>query len=151
MGCQSLPRVELDEPTFRLQRLGNACRTLAVPFGRTLDLQTGGFIVRSPEITSTVAVMTLTGRASEVIDRNRGGVHRVVPLARVSSNGFIWTGYRERWQKQGSEQSFRFVEGGFTLHIGRKVTVETTDTSKRMGGSSERSLHGACRTSALAA
>lgn len=67
--------------------------------------------------------MTLGGRASEVIARNRGRSHRVVPLAALSDGVFIWTGYREAWQKQGSEQSFRFVEGGFTLHLGRQGEV----------------------------
>jgi hypothetical protein len=63
--------------------------------------------------------MTLGGRASEMIARNRGRPHRVLPLALLNDDVWMWTGYREGWLKQGSEQNFRFVDAGFTLHIGR--------------------------------
>ena len=95
------------------------CKTLAVEFGVALG-QTAGGLMFAPEISSTAAVMTLSGRASETIARNRGRDHRVVPLCLVDNDVFAWTGYRESWQKQGAEQSFRFIEGGFTLHLGRQ-------------------------------
>lgn len=63
--------------------------------------------------------MTLAGRAREMTGRNQGRAHRVVPLVAVTDDVLMWAGYRERWQKQGGEQNLRFVEGGFTLHLGR--------------------------------
>lgn len=62
--------------------------------------------------------MALTGRVSEKVSRNRGKHHQVVPIATLSPESTIWTGYREVWERQGSEQNFRFVDAGFTLHVG---------------------------------
>jgi hypothetical protein len=98
------------------------CKTLAVRFGESVGLATGE-LAFAPEISSTAALMTLAGRASEMIARNRGRTHRVVPLCPVTDDVLVWTGYRECWRKQGAEQNFRFVEGGFTLHIGRQGEV----------------------------
>lgn len=95
------------------------CKTLAAHFAGKVELAIGE-IAFAPEISSTSAVMTLGGRASETISRNRGKPHRVVPLCAITDDVFVWTGYRESWQKQGTEQNFRFVEGGFTLHIGKQ-------------------------------
>jgi len=114
-----LSRAEPAEPSLSASAFSQRCRTLAVRFGDTLGLATGE-LAFAPEISSAAAVMTLGGRASEMIARNRGKAHRVVPLCPVTCDVLAWTGYRERWQKQGAEQKFRFVEGGFTLHIGRQ-------------------------------
>jgi len=119
MECPSLPKTEPAEPKLSATAFVHRCKTLAVDFGAALGNATGE-VVFAPEITSTVAVMTLGGRASEIIARNRGKAHRVIPLCPVNQDVFAWTGYRESWQKQGAEQSFRFLDGGFTLHIGRQ-------------------------------
>lgn len=111
-------KAEAPEPHLSVAAFSQRCKTLAVQFGAAIGLQTGD-LAFAPEISSTASVMTLGGRASEMISRNRGRTHRVVPLAAVSDDVFIWTGYREAWQKLGSEQNFRFVEAGFTLHLGR--------------------------------
>jgi hypothetical protein len=95
---------------------------LAVGFGAAVGLSTGE-LVFAPDFSNTAASMTLAGRASEMITRNRGRSHQVVPLAALSDDVFIWTGYRETWQKHVSEQNYRFVEGGFTLHLGRQGEV----------------------------
>jgi hypothetical protein len=94
------------------------CKTLAVQFGEAVG-QASGELAFAPEISATTAVMSLAGRASETIARNWGNAHRVVPLCPVNDEVFAWTGYREFWRKEGSEQNFRFIEGGFTLHVGR--------------------------------
>ena len=85
--------------------------------------QAGGEVAFAPEVTSTAALMTLGGRASETIARNRGKAHRVVPLCPIDDGVFAWAGYREAWKKAGPEQNFRFLEGGFTLHVGREGEV----------------------------
>lgn len=118
MECPNLAKAEVPEPQLSAAAFSQRCRNLSVDFGRAIGLTTGD-IAFAPEINSTSATMTLAGRASEVIARNRGGKHPVVPLAALNEDVYIWTGYREVWQKQGSEQNLRFVEGGFTLHLGR--------------------------------
>ncbi len=119
MVYPSLSRSEPTEPKLSSAAFTQRCRTLAVSFGEVVGQATGD-IAFAPEISSTAAVMMLGGRASETIARNRGNPHRVVPLCAVTDEVLAWAGYRESWQKQGAEQSFRFVEGGFTLHIGRQ-------------------------------
>jgi hypothetical protein len=113
-----LPQSEPIELNLSAANFTRRCKDLAVPFGGILGLTTGE-LAFAPDMTSTTAAMSLVGRASEMIGRNRGGDHRVVPLAPVGDDVLIWTGYRERWQKSGAEHNFRFVEGGFTLHVGR--------------------------------
>lgn len=122
MECPSLAKAEAPEPHLSVAAFSHRCKRLAVEFGGAIGLPTGD-LAFAPDINSTAAIMTLGGRASEMITRNRGKSHRVVPLAALSDDVFIWTGYREAWQKQGSEQNFRFVEGGFTLHLGRQGEV----------------------------
>ncbi len=122
MECPNLAKTEAPEPQLSLAAFSQRCKRLAVEFGGAIGLPTGD-LAFAPEINSTTATMTLGGRASEMITRNRGRSHRVVPLTALSDDVFIWTGYREAWQKQGSEQNLRFVEGGFTLHLGRQGEV----------------------------
>lgn len=119
MAYLSLSRTEATEPKLSSAAFIQRCKSLAVRFGEAVG-QAIGDIAFAPEISNTTAVMMLGGRASETIARNRGNPHRVVPLCSVTDEVFAWAGYRESWQKQGAEQSFRFVEGGFTLHIGRQ-------------------------------
>lgn len=122
MECPSLAKAEASEPQLSVAAFSQRCKRLAVEFGRAIGLPTGD-LAFAPDINSTAALMTLGGRASEMITRNRGRSHRVVPLAALSDDVFIWTGYRETWQKQGLEKNFRFVEGGLTLHLGRQGEV----------------------------
>lgn len=122
MEFPSLPKAEAPEPQLSVSALSQRCQRLAVEFGRAIGLHTGD-LAFAPAFSNTEATMTLGGRASEMIARNRGRSHRVVPIAAVGDDLFVWTGYREAWQKQGSEQNFRFVEGGFTLHLGRQGEV----------------------------
>lgn len=119
MAYPSLSKTEPAEPKLSSAAFSQRCKALAVRFGEAVGQATGD-IAFAPEISSSAAVMMLGGRASETIARNRGSPHRVVPLCPVTDEVFAWAGYREAWQKQGAEQSFRFVEGGFTLHIGRR-------------------------------
>lgn len=83
-----------------------------------------GEVLLAPDLSNEIAAVSLGGRASEIIERNRGGRHRVLPLCMVSSDVLAWTGYRERWEKRGHELNFRFVECGFTLHVGRVGEIE---------------------------
>jgi len=92
---------------------------LAVKFGQALGLATGD-LAFALQISSSVAELTLAGRASEMVTRNRGRAHFVAPLFSMTDGIFIWTGYRELWKKKDTEQKFRFGEAGFTLHIGRQ-------------------------------
>lgn len=119
MVYPSLSKTEATEPKLSSAAFTQRCKSLAVRFGEAVGQATGD-IAFAPEISGTVAVMMLGGRGSETIARNRGKPHRVVPLCTLTDDVFAWAGYRESWQKQGAEQSFRFVEGGFTLHIGRQ-------------------------------
>lgn len=123
MGCQSLPKSETPEPRLSVSAFEQRCKSLALKFAAAVG-QPAGAVAFAPDISSTVAVMTLKGRASEVIARNRGGRHQVVPLAILSNEVSVWTGYREAWQRRGAELDFRFVEGGFTLHIGRSGELD---------------------------
>lgn len=118
MECPNLPKPETPEPRLSIVALEGRCKTLALKFGTAIG-QPLGSVAFALESSSTVALMTLRGRASESITRNRGVQHHVVPLAALRNDVYIWTGYREAWQRQGAEKDFRFVEGGFTLHIGR--------------------------------
>lgn len=113
-----MQRSEAPEPQLSAAAFQQRCLRLAGEFSAAIGVPRDQ-IAFAPEITNTDAAMTLAGRASEVISRNRGRPHRVVPLAPLNDNLMIWTGYREAWQKQGAEQNFRFVDGGFTLHLGR--------------------------------
>jgi hypothetical protein len=109
---------ETKEPSLSVRAFEQRARSLAVSFGNAIGLRAGQ-IVFAPDISSTVAIMTIAGRDSETITRNRGKTHRVVPIFSISDDVAIWTGYRETWLKEGSEQSFRFADAGFTLHVGR--------------------------------
>ncbi len=123
MECLSLPKNRVSEPSLSAQRFSQRSVSLAVKFADTLGLHTGE-LAFAPELSNTSAAMSLCGRASEMISRNRGSAHPVVPLASVSDEVSLWVGYRELWEKHGNLQNFRFVEGGFTLHVGRPGELE---------------------------
>lgn len=114
---------EPEEPKLSAVAFGRRCRELAVHLSRTLDMPTGD-VSLAYEIASLQAALSLGGRASETIARNRGKPHRVIPLCRISDDVLAWVGYRERWQREGGEQNFRFIEGGFTLHVGREGLLD---------------------------
>lgn len=118
MEYPSLARAKAQEPNLSVSAFSQRCKSLAVQFGSAIGVSTGE-LVFAPEISSTSAFMTLGGRVSEVIERNRGRCHHVIPIAQVTEDIHIWAGYRECWQKLSTEHNFRFVEGGFTLHLGR--------------------------------
>ena len=118
MGFLNLAKAEVQEPNLSFGAFSKRAQTLAVRFGSAIGLKTGE-LAFAPEFSSTLATIALAGRASETITRNRGKPHRVVPITSLNDEVWIWTGYRENWLKQGSEQNFRFVDAGFTLHIGR--------------------------------
>ena len=118
-----MPRTEEGEAVLSIAGLTQRCRTLAAAIGTTLGLP-GGEVSLASDVTGNGATMSLGGRASEVISRNRGRPHRVLPLCAISGDVFGWVGYREGWDKRGGEQMFRFMEGGFTLHIGRAGEIE---------------------------
>lgn len=113
-----MPKAETSEPTLSAAAFDLRCRNLAERFSAALG-QPKGNILLSPEILEKRALMSLGGRASEVITRNLGGKHRVLPLCPLSNEFYAWIGFRERWSNEGKEQNYRFEEGGFTLHVGR--------------------------------
>lgn len=112
-----MKRSETEEPQLSMAAFERRSKTLAVKLAQTLDM-TIGEISLQPEISDHEATLSLSGRASETITRNRGK-HRVIALCDITGDVFAWIGYRERWQKKSAERNFRFVEGGFTLHVGR--------------------------------
>jgi len=113
-----LPKGDKLEPNLSVSAFEQRCKSLAIRFGAVLEIARGE-VAFLHEIRNADAVMNIGGRASEVISRNRGRDHRVVPLCCVSQDIFAWTSYREHWKKNTTEQNFRFIEGGFTLHVGR--------------------------------
>ena len=123
MGLTNLPTVDASEPSLSSAALTQRCKTLAVNLGERIGLPTGEILLAS-ELANEIAVVSLGGRASEMIERNRGGRHRVIPLCTISNDVFAWAGYRENWEKRGHELKFRFVEAGFTLHVGRVGEIE---------------------------
>lgn len=118
-----MPKNEASEPSLSSSRFSQRCVSLAVSFAETVGLRAGE-LAFAPEFSNTSASMSLCGRASETITRNRGSAHPVVPLATVSDDVLLWVGYKEFWEKYGNLQNFRFVEGGFTLHVGRPGELE---------------------------
>lgn len=112
-----MPKAEVAEPTLSTAAFDARCKTLAIRVGDLLSL-TIGEVSFAPMFTHTTAAMTLVGRASETIARNRGSSHQVVRLCSITNDVLAWIGYRELWEKRSAEQNFRFVEGGFTLHVG---------------------------------
>jgi hypothetical protein len=113
-----LARSELEEPKLSIAAFEQRSKALAVQLAQILDMATGEISLPS-EISSQQAMLSLAGRASELITRNRGK-HRVIALCRITHDVLAWIGYRELWQRKSDEQKFRFVEGGFTLHVGRE-------------------------------
>jgi hypothetical protein len=113
-----LPKGEVAEPRLSGAGLGQRCTALAVKLNDVLQQANGDFWFRC-DITDENAVMILDGRMGEVIERNRGQRHRVVPLCSVSGDIFAWVGFREYWQRI-SGKNYGFVEAGFTIHVGRK-------------------------------
>lgn len=114
---------EPEEPKLSAAAFERRGRELAVRLARTLDMVTGEVFV-THEIANLQAAVSLGGRASETIARNRGKPHRVIPLCCVADDVFAWAGYREHWQREAGEHNFRFTEGGFTLHVGRKGELD---------------------------
>ena len=112
-----MTRYEPKEPKLSTAAFEQRSKALAVKLARTLDKATGEISLPS-DISSHRATLSLGGRASELITRNRGK-HRVIALCDITSDVHAWIGYREFWQRKGTERNFRFVEGGFTLHVGR--------------------------------
>ena len=110
------------EPTLSATHLTQRCMTLAAQFGDALGHEVGELSFIS-EIWNTQAAVTLGGRASEVIERNAGEKHRVVQLCSLSDEIYAWVGFRERWNRVGSERNFRFLDGGFTIHVGRQGEI----------------------------
>jgi hypothetical protein len=117
MGLHSLPKNRATEPTLSVRAFERRCRTLAV--SEALDQKTGQ-VLFNPEVRSDIAIMSLGGRASEVIARNRGSSHRVLPFCALSNDVRAWIGFRERWTRNSGEQNYRFEEAGFSLHVGRE-------------------------------
>lgn len=117
-----MPKADANEPSLSVAAFSQRCNSLAVTFAAAIGLAKGD-VAFAPDFTSINAAMTLNGRASEVIERNRGLSHPVVPIALLRDDIWIWTGYRESWLKQGAELNFRFVDAGFTLHVGRRGEV----------------------------
>ena len=95
---------------------------LADQFGEALGHDVGQLLLLD-QIEDTQAALTLAGRASEVIERNGGTDHPVVQLCSLSDGMFAWVGFRERWNRIGSERNFRFLDGGFTIHVGRQGEI----------------------------
>ena len=122
MGSLNLPKGDDAEPTLSAKGLAQRCMTLAAQFGDALGQEVGELSFVS-EIWNTQAAVTLGGRASEVIERNAGPKHRVVQLCSLSEEMFAWVGFRERWKRIGNERNFRFLDGGFTIHVGRQGEI----------------------------
>ncbi|RRH90110.1 hypothetical protein EH240_33460 [Mesorhizobium tamadayense] len=118
-----MARSEAEEPKLSAGAFEQRSKALAVQLARTLDLATGEVSLPC-EIASLQAALSLGGRASEIIARNRGKPHRVIPLCGIANDVLAWIGYREHWHREGGEQSFRFIECGFTLHVGREGELE---------------------------
>ncbi|RWK76105.1 MAG: hypothetical protein EOR51_29960 [Mesorhizobium sp.] len=118
-----MARSEPEEPKLSAAAFQQRSKALAVQLARTLDIATGEVSLPS-EIASLQAALSLGGRASEVIARNKGKPHRVIPLCGIANDVLAWIGYRERWERESGEQSFRFIEGGLTLHVGREGALE---------------------------
>ena len=121
-GSLNLSRGDDAEPTLSATALTQRCMTLAAQLGDALEHETGELSFVS-EISNTQAALTLGGRASEVIERNAGPKHRVVQLCSLSEEVFAWVGFRERWKRIGKERHFRFLDGGFTIHVGRQGEI----------------------------
>ena len=149
-GSLNLSRGDDAEPTLSATALTQRCMTLAAQLGDALEHDTGELSFVS-EISDTQAALTLGGRASEVIERNAGPKHRVVQLCSLSEEVFAWVGFRERWKRIGNERHFRFLDGGFTIHVGRqgeifKPQIMRSEWVGRRGNDYSRSY----RTSSLA-
>lgn len=118
-----MPSSEPDEPKLSAGAFERRSKELAVDLARTLDMATGE-VSLAYDIANLQAAMSLGGRAGEIIARNRGKPHRVIPLCRITDDVFAWVGYREHWKRENGEQNFRFIEGGFTLHVGRQGELD---------------------------
>ena len=118
-GCRSLPKADNVEPRLTVAAFTQRSVALAVKFCEILG-QAKGQIIFTPQTTDTEATLDLNGRIGESIARNRGTKHRVIPLCQLSNDVFAWVGFRERWQRIEGTKSYRFVEGGFTIHIGKQ-------------------------------
>lgn len=122
MGFPSLPKASVAEPSLSAQAFQQRCLKLAGDFAGLLARDKSQ-IAFTPEIASQMATMTLGGNLSEVIERNTGKA-RVVPLCGLGDDVFAWAGYRERWKKESTEQNFRFMDGGFTIYVGREGELD---------------------------
>lgn len=113
-----MPKTNNSEPSLSAAQFSQRCSSLALKFAGVIGLRSGD-VAFSDDLTSSKAAMTLCGRASEKVNRNRGSAHFVVPLAEVSEGVFMWVGYRELWDRPLEARKFHFVEGGFTVHVGK--------------------------------
>ena len=102
--------------------LDQRCATLTSKFHSALGYQAEPISFVS-EIVSTEAIISLGGRASELIERNVGKNHRVVQLCSLSHDLFGWVGFRERWQRSERQKNLRFLDAGFTIHVGKQGEV----------------------------
>ena len=102
--------------------LGQRCAILTSKFHSVLGYQAEPISFLS-EIVNTEAIISLGGRASELIERNVGKHHRVVQLCALSRDLFGWVGFRERWQRSERQKNLRFLDVGFTIHVGKQGEV----------------------------
>ena len=114
-----MPRSKSGEPTLSIVALESRCSTLASKIARALGISSDKVYCTS-ETANAQAVIGLAGRSSELIERNAGQKHRVIQLCRLSDDVFAWVGFRERWQRIGRERHMRFLDVGFTIHVGRE-------------------------------
>ena len=123
MEFQNLPKSNTKDAVLSVAAVDQRCTLLSSKFCEELGLDTGSLSVFH-EISDTVALFLLGGRASEVIERNTGTKHRVVQLCSIADELYAWFGFRETWQRMGSRRNFSFVSGGFTIHVGRTGEVQ---------------------------
>jgi hypothetical protein len=114
-----LPKFDSAEPRLTVAAFSQRSDALAVKFSDVLG-QARGQVFFTSQITDTDATLELNGRISEFIARNRGPKHRVIPLCPLSDEVFAWVGFRELWHRIKDTKSYRFVEGGFTIHLGKQ-------------------------------
>ena len=119
MECRNLRKRDVSEPILPFTNVKSRCLTLASKFTDILKEPTG-YIFCDTATVNDETTISLGSRAGEVIERNAGQSHRVVQLCSLSIDVFAWVGFRERWRRDGKERSLRFVDAGFTLHVGRQ-------------------------------
>ena len=114
-----MSKADTVEPKLTVAAFSQRSKALADKFSDILGV-TKGQVFFTSQTTDTDATLDLNGRISEFIERNRGPKHRVIPLCQLAVGIFAWVGFRERWQRIEDTRSYRFIEGGFTIHVGRQ-------------------------------